>query len=51
MLFRLPSGLRATLAAVLVITSTVLHVPVLLVVALLKALLPFAALRPYLDRG
>jgi 1-acyl-sn-glycerol-3-phosphate acyltransferase len=51
MLFRLPRGLRAALAAVLVLTSTVLHVPVLLVVALLKAVLPVAALRRRFDRA
>ena len=44
-------SLRAALAAVLVITSTVLHVPVLLIVAVVKALLPIAALRPALDRA
>jgi 1-acyl-sn-glycerol-3-phosphate acyltransferase len=51
MFFRLPGGLRAALAALLVITSTLLHVPVLLVVAVVKALLPIPALRPALDRA
>lgn len=51
MLFLLPRGLRAALAALLVGTSTVLHVPVLLSVAIVKALLPLAALRPALDRA
>lgn len=51
MLFRLPRGLRAAIAAVLVLTSTLLHVPVLLTVALLKAALPVAALRRHFDRG
>ncbi len=43
--------MRALLAALLVATNTVVHVPVLLVVAVVKALLPFAALRPGLDRA
>jgi 1-acyl-sn-glycerol-3-phosphate acyltransferase len=51
MIFLLPRALRAILAALVVGTSTVLHVPVLLVVAVAKALLPIAALRPRLDRA
>ncbi len=51
LLFLLPRGLRATLAAALVVGSTLLHVPVLLVVAITKALLPIASLRPALDRA
>lgn len=51
MFFRLPSGLRAALAALLVITSTLVHVPVLLVVAVVKALLPITVLRRWLDRA
>lgn len=51
LLFLLPRGLRAALAAVLVGTSTLLHVPVLLVVAIAKAVLRFASLRPSLDRA
>ena len=51
MFFRLPSGLRAALAALLVVTSTLVHVPVLLVVAVLKALLPIPVLRRWLDRA
>ena len=43
--------MRALLAALLVATSTVVHVPVLLVVAIAKALLPVAALRQRLDRA
>ncbi len=50
MMSRLLRGLRAALAGVLVACSTVLHVPVLLVVALFKALLPFAPVRARLDR-
>lgn len=46
----LPGALRVPLAAVLVITSTLLHVPVLLAVAVLKALLPITAIRRFLDR-
>jgi len=49
--FLLPRGLRAALAAVLVGASTLLHVPVLLVVAIAKALLPVPSLRPWLDRA
>jgi len=51
MFFRLPRGLRTLLAALLVIGSTVLHVPVLMVVAIAKAVLPFASLRPGFDRA
>ena len=51
MLFRLPRGLRAVLAALLVAGNTLVHVPVLLLVAMAKALLPLAAVRPALDRG
>ena len=50
-LFLLPRGLRAALAALLVGGSTLLHVPVLLVVAIAKALLPIASVRPGLDRA
>ena len=50
-LFLLPRSLRAALAALLVGGSTLLHVPVLLVVAVVKALLPIASLRPPLDRA
>jgi len=50
-LFLLPRGLRAALAALLVGSSTLVHVPVLLVVAITKALLPVASLRPSLDRA
>ncbi|MCX7034331.1 MAG: acetyltransferase, partial [Arenimonas sp.] len=50
-LFLLPRGLRAALAALLVGGSTLVHVPVLLVVAVTKALLPVASLRPSLDRA
>jgi 1-acyl-sn-glycerol-3-phosphate acyltransferase len=41
----LPAGLRIFLAAILIGSSTVLHVLPLFVVALLKALLPFASVR------
>ena len=41
----LPAGLRIILAAILIGSSTVLHVLPLFAIALLKALLPFAALR------
>jgi 1-acyl-sn-glycerol-3-phosphate acyltransferase len=51
MIFLLPRVLRAVLAALVVGTSTVLHVPVLLVVAVAKAVLPVAALRPHFDRA
>jgi 1-acyl-sn-glycerol-3-phosphate acyltransferase len=51
MMSRLFRGLRAAFAGFLVLGSTVLHVPVLLLVALLKALLPFAPLRRWFDRG
>jgi 1-acyl-sn-glycerol-3-phosphate acyltransferase len=51
MFFRLPRGLRTLIAAFLVIGSTVLHVPVLMVVAIAKALLPVASLRPGFDRA
>ena len=51
MLFLLPRGLRAGLAAVLVAGSTLVHVPVLLAVAIVKALLPIASVRPALDRA
>jgi len=51
MFFRLPRGLRTLLAALLVIGSTVLHVPVLMVVAVGKAVLPVARLRPGFDRA
>lgn len=51
LLFLLPRGARALLAALLVGSSTLVHVPVLLVVAITKALLPFVALRPSLDRA
>jgi 1-acyl-sn-glycerol-3-phosphate acyltransferase len=47
----MPRGLRAGVAALLVAASTLLHVPVLLVVAITKALLPIASLRPALDRA
>ncbi|MFY2764724.1 acyltransferase [Arenimonas sp. MALMAid1274] len=47
----LPVPLRAPLAALLVGTSTLLHVPVLLVVAITKLLLPLPAIRPRLDRA
>ncbi|MBP6626286.1 MAG: acyltransferase, partial [Arenimonas sp.] len=49
MIFLLPRVLRALLAALAVAASTLVHVPVLLVVAVAKALLPFAALRRHLD--
>ena len=45
----LPIWLRALLAILLVSANTLLHVPVLLVVALLKALLPVRAIRRVLD--
>jgi len=48
---RLLRGAKALLAGLLVGTSTLLHVPVLLLVALLKALLPLPGLRPGLDRA
>jgi hypothetical protein len=51
MMSRLFRGLRAAVAGVLVLGSTVLHVPVLLLVALLKALLPFTPLRRGFDRA
>ena len=51
MISRFFRGLRAAFAGLLVATSTLLLVPVLLVVALLKALLPFAAARRPLDRA
>jgi len=51
MFFRLPRGLRTLIAALLVIGSTVLHVPVLMVVAIAKALLPLPSLRPGFDRA
>lgn len=44
-------ALRALTAAVVVAGSTLLHVPVLLVVAVAKALLPFRAPRQRLDRA
>ena len=47
----LPRTLRAVVAALLVLSSTVLHVPVLLLVALAKAVLRFDAPRPALDRA
>ncbi len=50
MIFMLPRAVRATLGALLVATNTVLHVPVLLVVAIAKAMLPIAAIRPLFDR-
>ena len=50
-LFSLPRGVRAAVAAVLVGLNTVVHVPVLLVVAVVKALLPVASVRPSLDRA
>jgi 1-acyl-sn-glycerol-3-phosphate acyltransferase len=51
MFFLIPRGVRALIAALLVVSSTIVHVPVLLVVALAKALLPLARLRPHLDRA
>lgn len=51
LLFFLPSPLRVALAALLVIGNTLVHVPVLLVVALAKALLPVKSLRLPLDRA
>jgi 1-acyl-sn-glycerol-3-phosphate acyltransferase len=44
-------GAKALFAGALVSASTLVHVPVLLVVALVKALLPVRALRPALDRA
>ena len=47
----LPNWLRAPLAILLVGVNTLVHVPVLLVVALFKALLPLRAIRRVLDRA
>lgn len=47
----LPVPLRAPIAALLVGASTVVHVPVLLVVAIVKLLLPVKSLRRPLDRA
>ena len=44
-------GAKALFAGALVSASTLVHVPVLLLVALVKALLPVRALRPALDRA
>jgi 1-acyl-sn-glycerol-3-phosphate acyltransferase len=44
-------GAKALFAGLLVGTSTLVHVPALLLVALVKALLPLRAVRPALDRA